>query len=85
MNNPNKNGISIELWRNQPNHFNYDAKVEASLQAIRSNLENQYGKDISAIDPNVVSQQVKNFQYYLYNQIGNNPTLHLNDVPINYP
>ena len=85
MNNPNTNGISIDSWRNQQNHPLYDDRIEASLNAIQDEIEDQFGTAIDNIDPNIVSQALKSFQYYLYNQVGNFPNLHLDDVPIIYP
>ncbi len=77
MNNPNANGFAIASWRNQPNHSQYDSKIDDVLLYIN----NTFGSS----PPNVVSQQLKAFQDYLKQQIQNYPDLHLNDVPISWP
>ena len=85
MNNPNTNGLPIDTWRNQPNHNQYDEKIETALQGIKNQLQNSFGTSLNNIPPGEVSTVLQSFQDYLIGQINAFPNSHLNDIPISYP
>ncbi len=63
------NGTPVAKWRNQPNHSVYDAKIQALLDDIPSNLsaESTYQEVIKVV--NKVRKVVED-----------NPSKHLNDL-----
>ncbi len=77
------NGIAVEAWRNQPNHPAYDTAILAVFGKIKDHLAGTGGL-ITNVNPDLVAIELRKFQNYLRDLITANPTVHLNDLPINY-
>ena len=64
------NGIAVDAWRNQPNHFAYDNRIVNKLDQILATNPN----------PQQAFDQIESLIGNIRNAINNNPNTHLNDL-----
>ncbi|OWY25897.1 hypothetical protein C7N43_33160 [Sphingobacteriales bacterium UPWRP_1] len=75
------NGLPIAAWRNQPNHQLYDQRVVQVMDNIEFDLISEYGS-LALVPPQIAANRLRQLETMLTTKILENPTLHLNDIPI---